>query len=75
LGARDVLLLTGEEAGTLREQTLKIEHCFGGQTRVEAQTSLPVTGLTLSSTTAQRGETYDRLIVAFFTRSLGANAQ
>lgn len=75
LSAKNVLLLTGEEAGALREQTLKVEHCFGGGTHVESQTSLPVTGLTLSSTTAQRGETYDRMVVAFFTRSLGTNAQ
>lgn len=72
LGDRRVLLLTGEDAGHLRDSTIALARCFSGQ-NVELKTDLPLTGLTLPISTGQQGEAYDRRVIDFFDKALRAN--
>ena len=67
-----VLLLTGEDAGYLRASTQALAQCFPAEASVESKDALPVTGMHVSSSTGVAGETYDLLIIDFFTRALGA---
>jgi pimeloyl-ACP methyl ester carboxylesterase len=68
LGGRRVLLLSGADAGALRDSTRELARCFPNA--VETKTDLPVTGLHASSATGEAGEAYDRLIIDFFQKSL-----
>ena len=63
-----VLLLSGADAGYLRDSTMALASCFG--TSVEAKTDLPLTGFRLPSATGEQGEGYDRLVIEFFDRNL-----
>ena len=67
-----VLLLTGNDAGYLRASTQALAQCFPAEANVESKDDLPVTGMHVSSSTGVAGETYDLLIIDFFTRTLGA---
>ncbi|MDT7604182.1 MAG: uncharacterized protein QOF61_2179 [Acidobacteriota bacterium] len=70
VGGRKVLLLSGADAGVLRDATQGLTQCFSQTSTVESNTHLPVTGLNASSATGEAGEAYDRLIIDFFQRSL-----
>ena len=65
-----VLLLSGNDAGFLRESTIKLESCFPDQSNVEAISDLPLTGFRLPSATGEQAEGYDRRVIEFFARTL-----
>lgn len=70
LNDRRVLLLTGTEAGYLRDSTVALAQCFPNQSNVEIQSDLPLTGFGLASATGEQGEAYDRRVIDFFDRAL-----
>ncbi|MBC7929055.1 MAG: alpha/beta hydrolase [Rubrivivax sp.] len=72
LGERQALLLSGNDAGALRQTTETLAKCFSSQASVEAQTNLPLTGLTLASASPEQDEAYDRRVIDFFDRALRA---
>jgi pimeloyl-ACP methyl ester carboxylesterase len=65
-----VLLLTGQDAGYLRASTQALAQCFPAEADVESKDDLPVSGLHVASSTGVAGETYDLLIIDYFTRTL-----
>lgn len=65
-----VLLLSGREAGQLREATAALQSCFPNPANVEARTDLPLSGFSLPSATGEQGEAYDRVVIEFFDRNL-----
>lgn len=71
-GIRDqrVLLLSGAEAGNLRDATASLQSCFPVPTNVETRTDLPLSGFSLPSATGEQGEAYDRIVIEFFARNL-----
>lgn len=70
LGDRQVLLLSGEDAGALKVSTETLARCFPSRANVETHTDLPLTGLKLASATPQQDEAYDRRVIEFFDRTL-----
>jgi pimeloyl-ACP methyl ester carboxylesterase len=70
LGDRQVLLLSGEDAGALKVSTETLARCFPSRSNVETHTDLPLTGLKLASATPQQDEEYDRGVIEFFDRTL-----
>ncbi|HEX5706640.1 MAG TPA: hypothetical protein VFX96_05060 [Pyrinomonadaceae bacterium] len=72
LDDRRVLILAGEDAPQLRASSELLTKCFPNPANVEARTNLPLTGFTLASAPAEKGETYDQLVIAFFARALAA---
>ncbi|HEX8129892.1 MAG TPA: hypothetical protein VF527_12380 [Pyrinomonadaceae bacterium] len=69
LPGRHVLLLSGQDAGELRESTRALAQCFSASPPVGLHVDLPVTGFTASSATGEQGETYDRLVIEFFSQA------
>ena len=69
-GGQRVLLLSGPEAGALREATASLQSCFPNPANVETRTDLPLSGFSLPSTTGEQGEAYDRIVIEFFARNL-----
>jgi pimeloyl-ACP methyl ester carboxylesterase len=67
---RRVLLLSGPEAGDLRESTTSLARCFPTPAFLEVKTDLPLTGFNLTSATGEEGEVYDRRVIEFFDRNL-----
>ncbi len=67
---QQVLLLSGTDAGYLRESTASLVRCFPDAAKVQAKTDLPLTGFSLSSATGEQGEGYDRQVIEFFDRNL-----
>ncbi|HEX5966353.1 MAG TPA: hypothetical protein VFY51_10500, partial [Pyrinomonadaceae bacterium] len=65
-----VLLLSGAEAGPLRESTGAMQSCFANPANVEARIDLPLSGFSLPSATGEQGEAYDRIVIEFFDRNL-----
>lgn len=65
-----VLLLSGKEAGPLRESTAQLQSCFATPANVEARIDLPLSGFSLPSATGEQGEAYDRVVIEFFDRNL-----
>src|SRR5215213_9836277 len=65
-----VLLLSGAEAGRLRQATASLQSCFPTPGNVEARTDLPLSGYSLPSATGEQGEAYDRVVIEFFDRNL-----
>lgn len=65
-----VLLLSGAEAGSLRDTTASLQSCFPVPTNVETRTDLPLSGYSLPSATGEQGEAYDRVVIEFFARNL-----
>ena len=65
-----VLLLSGAEAGELREATASLQSCFRNPANVETRTDLPLSGFSLPSATGEQGEAYDRIVIEFFARNL-----
>ncbi|HEU4835223.1 MAG TPA: hypothetical protein VFS90_12430 [Pyrinomonadaceae bacterium] len=68
---RQVLLLSGADAGTLRDTTAYVQKCFPNPQSVEMRTDLPLSGFGLPSVTGEQGEAYDRVVIEFFARNLG----
>jgi hypothetical protein len=64
-----VLLLSGQDAGELRDSTRALAQCFSASPPVALHVDLPVTGFTASSATGEQGETYDRLVIEFFSQA------
>src|SRR5215217_2024449 len=71
-GIRDqkVMLLSGADAGALREATASLQGCFPNAGNVEVRTDLPLSGFGLPSVTGEQGEAYDRVVIEFFARNL-----
>jgi hypothetical protein len=65
-----VLLLSGAEAGQLRDSTASLQSCFPNPGNVEVRTDLPLSGFSLPSATGEQGEAYDRVVIEFFARNL-----
>jgi pimeloyl-ACP methyl ester carboxylesterase len=65
-----VLLLSGNDAGSLRDVTAQLQRCFPNSGNVELRTDLPLSGFSLPSTTGEQGEAYDRIVIEFFARNL-----
>jgi hypothetical protein len=65
-----VLLLSGPDAGYLRDSTNALERCFSRQLTLEAKTDLPLSGMNLPSATGQIGEGYDRRVIDFLDKAL-----
>jgi pimeloyl-ACP methyl ester carboxylesterase len=74
LAGKRVLLLSGEDAGNLRESTKSLAQCLPAPANVSLHTDLPVTGFTASSATGEQGETYDRLVIEFFSKAFNEDA-
>jgi pimeloyl-ACP methyl ester carboxylesterase len=67
---RRVLLLSGPEAGYLRESTISLVRCFPNAANVEMKIDLPLTGFNLPSAPGEQGESYDRQVIDFLDRAL-----
>ena len=65
-----VLLLSGNDAGPLRDSTAALQKCFPNAGNVEVRTDLPLSGFGLPSVTGEQGEAYDRVVIEFFARNL-----
>ena len=65
-----ILLLSGPDAGNLRETTNSLKGCFPDPARVETRTDLPLSGYSLPATTGEQGEAYDRVVIEYFDRNL-----
>ena len=65
-----VMLLSGTDAGTLRDETAGLQKCFPSAAKVEVRTDLPLSGFGLPSVTGEQGEAYDRVVIEFFARNL-----
>lgn len=66
VGEQRVLLLSGAEAGRLRDSTAALQSCFPNQGNVQARIDLPLSGFSLPSATGEQGEAYDRVVIDFF---------
>jgi len=65
-----VMLLSGADAGPLRDATAALQKCFPNPANVEVRTDLPLSGFGLPSVTGEQGEAYDRVVIEFFARTL-----
>ena len=65
-----VLLLSGGDAGPLKDATASLQSCFPVAKNVETRTDLPLSGFSLPSATGEQGEAYDRIVIDFFDRNL-----
>ena len=65
-----VMLLSGNDAGHLRDETASLQNCFLVPANVETRTDLPLSGFSLPSATGEQGEAYDRIVIDFFDRNL-----
>lgn len=70
LQKKRVLVLSGEDAGYLRDSSIELQKCFGSAAGLEAKTDLALTGLNLPSATGEVGEGYDRVVIEFFDKAL-----
>lgn len=70
LSAQPVLLLSGPEAGNLRDSTVALARCFKNPANVEVKTELRLTGFNLPSATGVDGEGYDRQVIEFLDEKL-----
>jgi pimeloyl-ACP methyl ester carboxylesterase len=70
LTSQRVMLLSGADAGQLKDSTAGLVKCFPVPANVEVRTDLPLTGFNLPSATGEQGEGYDRRVIEFFDRSL-----
>jgi pimeloyl-ACP methyl ester carboxylesterase len=70
LPSQPVLLLSGPDAGYLRDSTAALAPCFPNPGNIELKTDLPLTGLNLPLSTGEQGEGYDRRVIDFFDRNL-----
>ncbi|HEU4796221.1 MAG TPA: hypothetical protein VFT02_11360 [Pyrinomonadaceae bacterium] len=65
-----VLLLSGADAGPLKDTTAGMQGCFAAPNNVEFRTDLPLSGFSLPSATGEQGEAYDRVVIDYFDRNL-----
>ena len=65
-----VLLLSGADAGPLKDSTASLQNCFPAPGNVESRTDLPLSGFSMPSATGEQGEAYDRVVIDFFDRNL-----
>ena len=65
-----VMLLSGADAGHLKDETASLQSCFPVPTNVETRTDLPLSGFSLPSATGEQGEAYDRIVIEYFDRNL-----
>src|SRR5262249_31684997 len=65
-----VLLLSGPDAGHLRDSTAALQDCFPVPKNLETRTDLPLSGFSMPSATGEQGEAYDRVVIDFFDRNL-----
>jgi pimeloyl-ACP methyl ester carboxylesterase len=65
-----VLMLSGADAGPLKDATASVAKCFPVPPNVETRTDLPLSGFSLPSATGEQGEAYDRIVIDFFDRNL-----
>ena len=65
-----ILLLSGPDAGNLREATTSLQSCFPVPTNVETRADLPLSGYSLPSATGEQGEAYDRVVIEYFDSNL-----
>jgi pimeloyl-ACP methyl ester carboxylesterase len=65
-----ILLLSGGDAGPLKNNTASLQTCFPVAGNVETRTDLPLSGFSLPSATGEQGEAYDRVVIDFFDRNL-----
>jgi len=65
-----VLLLSGSDAGELKEATSQLAQCFPNKANVETRLDLPLSGFNLPSATGEQGEAYDRIVIEFFDQHL-----
>jgi len=65
-----VLLLSGADAGALKDATASLQTCFPTPNNVETRTDLPLSGFSMPSATGEQGEAYDRVVIDFFDRNL-----
>ena len=70
LKGQRVLLLSGKDAGTLRDSTSALAGCFVDKGNVDVRTDLPLSGFNLPLATGEEGEGYDRIVIDFFDRTL-----
>ncbi|HVQ39545.1 MAG TPA: hypothetical protein VMS31_18550 [Pyrinomonadaceae bacterium] len=70
LKTQKVLLLGGADNPALRDATASLVPCVANPANLETKLDLPVTGFSLSSTTGEQGEGYDRPVIDFFNRNL-----
>lgn len=70
LTTQRVLLLSGPDAGELRNSTIDLSRCFKNPASVEIKTDLPLTALNLPSATGEDGEGYDRQVIEFLDKNL-----
>jgi hypothetical protein len=69
LKEQKVLLLSGPDAGYLRDSTIDMAGCFTNKANLEIKTDLPLTGFKLPSATGEQGEGYDRVVIDFLDRN------
>jgi len=65
-----VLLLSGADAGPLKDDTISVQHCFPNRANIEVRTDLPLSGLNITSATGEQGDSYDRIVIEYFIRNL-----
>ncbi len=70
LSTQRVLLLSGPDAGELRQSTIDLAPCFMDPATIEVKTDLPLTAFNLPSATGQDGEGYDRQVIEFLDKNL-----
>ena len=70
VGDARVLLLSGADAGPLKDSTASLQKCFPVPNNVETRTDLPLSGFSMPSATGEQGEAYDRIVIDFFDRNL-----
>ncbi len=68
---RRVLLLGGLDAPDLQDSTSKLDHCFPGDTKVEAKTDLNPSGYSLTNASLEQSTAYDLRVIDFFKTVLG----
>ena len=74
LAGRRVFLLSGADAGYLRDSTVALARCFQPGD-VESATDLPLTGMNLVFSNGEQEEGYDRQIIEFFGKVLRSPAE
>ena len=70
LSTQRVLLLSGPDAGELRQSTIDLARCFKNPASVEVKTDLRLTAFNLPSATGEDGEGYDRQVIEFLAKNL-----
>ena len=65
-----VMMLSGNDAGYLKNSTTSVGRCFPNGGNVDVRTDLPLSGFNLPMSTGEDGEGYDRIVIDFFDRTL-----